>query len=159
MGLFDAIIWTEISLGLIGLTRLFSFSGFIGSMILVLFFERSRRTMATPLRTISRADYESPDLYNEAYTATAEQNAAIRRNKNFAFACCLIITLTFCWGNGQTFYASIAQNADLATRTAFTLSGTAYTIADVAARWIALLMSGVAYLSLRGIALQKQTQL
>lgn len=141
--LFDVVIWCEMILGFYSLVMLTHVPGAIAGLVIFVFFEQVRRTMRRRPRATEAAQGTAE------HNAASEYNTALARAKTFAFVTVATIAVTFMVCNYQTFLAVLKTQSDFATTTVWQQ----YTVAQCAAAWLAFLMSGIAYLSLRGLSL------
>jgi hypothetical protein len=144
--LLDVIIWGEILLGWYSLYCLAGGAGLGFGLIAVTFYEWARRMMHKPYR-----------MLQEGYTqgehdAAAEFNALLRTQKQIALLVCVLVAAVFCFANWNSFNNAISKSTDLELQLVTESLSVAQTLATV----FALLMSGIAYVCLRAISLNKQ---
>ncbi len=144
--LLDVIIWGEILLGWYSLYCLAGGAGLGFGLIAVTFYEWSRQMMHKPYRMLE-AGYTQQD-----HDAATEFNALLRTQKQIALFVCVLVAAVFCFANWHSFNNAISKSTDLELQ----LVSEYWSVAQVLATVFALLMSGIAYVCLRAISLNKQ---
>ncbi len=147
--LLDVIIWGEILLGWYSLYCLAGGAGLGFGLIAVTFYEWARRMMHKPYRMLE-AGYTQQD-----HDAATEFNALLRTQKQIALFVCVLVAAVFCFANWNSFNHAISNSTDLESQ----LITDSLSIAQTLATVFALLMSGIAYVCLRAISLNKQMKM
>lgn len=142
----DVIIWGEILLGWSSLYLLAGGAGLGFGLIAVTFYEWSRQMMHKPYRMLE-AGYSQQDA-----DAATEFNNLLRAQKQIALLFCAALAAVFCFANWMSFHSAICNATDLDSQKVTDTITLAQTLATV----FALLMSGIAYVCLRAISLNKQ---